>query len=173
MLQRLYRNVRQVLRDVWGQSVELRFEVCKSPVEVKSAETEDMPLFRLLAQQAETAPDIPLHERISRPKRAPLPESDLNPRFTFERFIVNGSNRITYEAARAIAEYPAGNYNPFVIYGGVGLGKTHLLQAIAHVCQEKGCTPSTSRQVFINDLVSAIRSKTTAMFATNIARWMC
>lgn len=164
MLQyRLYRNIRRVLCDVVGHEVELRFEIHQPPRQNNL--NEDMPLFRFLAEQPEDYERIPLHESIVSPKRPDLPESELNPRFTFERFIVNGSNRITYEAARAVAENPGRSYNPFFIYGGVGLGKTHLLQAVAHVCQAKGLRviyiPS---EVFTNDLIASIRSKTTAMF---------
>lgn len=164
MLQyRLYRNIRRVLSDVVGNEVELRFEI-HQPSRQQNQD-DDMPLFRLLAQQPDDYETVPLHERISTPKRPDLPESELNPRFTFDRFIVNGSNRITYEAARAVAENPGKSYNPFFIYGGVGLGKTHLLQAVANVCQSKGLrTIYIPSEVFTNDLVASIRSKTTAMF---------
>jgi chromosomal replication initiator protein len=167
MLQhRLYRNVRRVLCDVCGKSVELRFEVLHAMSPAPNAES-DMPLFRLLAQQDEEDVDagIPFYQKVSRPQLTPLPESELNPRFTFDRFIVNGSNRITYEAARAVAENPARSYNPLMIYGGVGLGKTHLLQAIAHECIARDLRviyiPS---EAFTNDLVDSIRRKSTAMF---------
>jgi len=166
MLQhRLYRNVRRVLSDVCGFEVELRFEVFKT--QPQKADSAAMPLFQLLENQDEEdeLPPVPLHERISRSKPAPLPESELNPRFTFDRFIVNGSNQITYQAARAVAEHPAQAYNPFLIYGGVGLGKTHLLQAIAHDCVERGLrTIYIPSEVFTNELVAAIREKKTAMF---------
>jgi chromosomal replication initiator protein len=168
MLQhRLYRNVRRVVSDVCGAPVELRFEVHNHQT-AQHNEPDEMPLFRMLAQQQtidDEPVELPLHERVSRPQRPALPESELNPRFTFERFVVNGSNRITYEAARAVAEHPARAYNPLLVHGGVGLGKTHLLQAIAHVCQSRGqrviYVPS---EAFTNDMVDAIRHKTTAMF---------
>ncbi len=163
MLQhRLYRNVRRVLSDACGYDVELRFEVYVPPAQ---PEDEEMPLFRLLAQQADLEVREPLHLMVQRPQRAALPESELNPRCHFERFIVTNGNRIAYEAARAVVEAPGRNYNPFFVYGGVGLGKTHLLQAIAHACIAKGLValyiPS---EVFTNDLIASIRNKTTAMF---------
>ena len=172
---RLYRNVRRVLADVCGEAVDIRFVVSRREpvVEKPSSETgggDEMPLFRLLAQQeaiqaTNPEPLPPVHQRIARPQRPPLPESDLNPRYTFDRFIVNGSNRITYEAARAVVENPAQAYNPLFVYGGVGLVKTHLLQAIAHAYNERNLRaiyiPS---EVFLNDLVDALRHKTTAMF---------
>ena len=166
MLQnRLYRTVRRILSDVYGAPVELAFEVHKL---TPQADTDgQMPLFRLLAEQAEqpTTPSLPLHQQIARPERAELPEGELNPRLTFNRFIAGSSNSLAYSAALAVAENPASVYNPFTIYGGVGLGKTHLLQAIAHDCRARGLrviyVPS---EAFINDLVNAIRQRTTAMF---------
>ncbi len=165
MLQhRLYRNIHRVLSDIWRKPLELRFEVHKPRPTTTSADIE-MPLFKLLAQQRSDEPSAPLHERVGTPERPELPESELNPRFTFERFIVNQSCRLSYQAALSVADQPASIYNPLLIHGGVGLGKTHLLQAIAHIYQSKRMRaiyiPS---EVFTNDLVAAIREKTTAMF---------
>ncbi len=169
MLQhRLYRNVRRVLGDVYGKAVELRFEVTK-PEPSKPAESRDlvaddeMPLFRLLAQQDPATPVAPLHEQVARPQRPDLPESELNPRFTFDRFVAGNENATIFAAAQAVAERQA--YNPFFIYGGVGLGKTHLMQAIAQACKARHLRviyiPS---EVFTNDLVDSIRQRTQAMF---------
>jgi chromosomal replication initiator protein len=162
---RLYRSVRRVLCDVVGDGAELRFEVHR-PQQKDDDDQEEMPLFKLLAQQAANeAPTLPLHQQISRPQRPPLPDSELNPRFTFERFIVSGGNRIAYEAARAVSEMPGMAYNPLLVYGGVGMGKTHLLQAVGHVCQRKGLrTIYIPSEAFTNDLVDAIRGRSTAMF---------
>lgn len=168
MLQhRLYRNVRRVLGDVYGTSVELRFEVARVAEPHAAEQDEEMPLFRLLAQQdpAAASNPAPLHEQVARPKRPELPESELNPRFTFDRYIAANENATIYAAAQAVAERPASAYNPFFIYGGVGLGKTHLLQAIAHACKARNLRviyiPS---EVFTNDLVDSIRQRTQAMF---------
>ncbi len=164
MLQhRLSRLVRRVLCDIWGPSAELQFEVHKPQA---APARDDLPLLQWLAQQEAAAPTpAPLHRQVARPQRPDLPESELNPRYTFDRFISSASSRLTYEAALAVAEHPATVYNPLLIYGGVGLGKTHLLQAIAHACQRRGLRviyiPS---EAFTNDLVDAIRGRTTAMF---------
>lgn len=173
MLQhRLYRNVWRILHDVWGDPVEVRFEVHQPAPRNPEREVE-MPLFRLLAeQQANAAIDDKqsdlggsLSDRVRRPERQALPESDLNPKFTFARFIVSNANRLAYESARAVAENPGRYYNPFFVYGGVGQGKTHLLHAIAQACQSKGLrTIYLPSEAFTNDLVDAIRQKTTAMF---------
>lgn len=166
MLQhRLYRNIRRVVSDVYGSSVELRFEVSKPTTDGGSDSDDDMPLFRLLAQQDPEAPAKPLHQQIVRPQRADPPETELNPRYTFDRFVAGNENEMIYAAAQAVAERPAGSYNPLFVYGGVGLGKTHILQAIAHACKARNLhviyIPS---EVFTNDLVDSIRQRTTAMF---------
>lgn len=166
MLQhRLYRNVRRVLADTYGASVELRFEVHKPTHQVELPGS-DAPLFRLLEQQREVADtSVPLHERVARPQAAELPESELNPRFTFDRFIPGSENQLIYAAANAVAERTGSVYNPFFVYGGVGLGKTHLLQAIAHDCKRRGLrTIYVPSEAFTNDLVDSIRNKSTAMF---------
>lgn len=165
MLQhRLYLTVSRTLGDIYGKPVEIRFEV-KKPEPTLADEQPDMPLFRLLAQRPHDEPTVPLHQQLARPQHPDLPESELNPRFTFERFIVGNANRMVYSAAQAVAENPATVYNPLLIYGGVGLGKTHLLQAVGHACRRKNLNviyvPS---EAFINDLVNAIRQRTTAMF---------
>ena len=161
---RLYRSVRRVLRDVYGAEVELRFEVHR-PEESSNgadAQREDIgPLFKS-RQESQAS----LGERVeSKAPQGELPESHLNPRYTFDRFVTSNANMMLYSAARTVAEEPAAKYNPFVIYGGVGLGKTHVLQAIANESQQRGYRalyiPSEG---FINDLVNAIRYRTTALF---------
>jgi chromosomal replication initiator protein len=84
----------------------------------------------------------------------------LNPKYTFESFVVGSSNQFAHAAARAVAEIPSKSYNPLFIYGGVGLGKTHLMHAIGHyiLAREKRLNVlyiSTDR--FINEMINAIR----------------
>lgn len=172
--QRLYRNVRRVLRDVWGRSVELRFQLGEAAPELPAAggQTKEAPLLRMLAEQVdaqeveivrETPPSY--RSRVARPERLMVPESELNADFTFSRFLVSRDNELTFNAACAVAESPGRGYSPLLVYGGVGLGKTHLLQAIAHQMVQRGqralYIPS---EVFTNDLVQSIRKKTTALF---------
>lgn len=91
----------------------------------------------------------------------------LNPRFTFESFVVGPSNRIAHAYCQAVAKSPAKTYNPLFIYGGVGLGKTHLMQAVAHAIQEenpgfKSCYTTSER--FTNELIDAIQHRSTHRF---------
>ncbi len=89
----------------------------------------------------------------------------LNPSFTFESFIVGGSNQFAYTTAKSVAEKPGLQYNPLFIYGGVGLGKTHLLQAIGNyqVAQGKKVIYTTLEQ-FMNKYISHVKSQTMDRF---------
>jgi chromosomal replication initiator protein len=89
----------------------------------------------------------------------------LNHKYVFEQFIVGASNRLAHAASLAVAERPADAYNPLFLYGGVGLGKTHLLQAIAHYALARDRQVIyTSSENFTNDLINAIRSQSTDLF---------
>ena len=95
----------------------------------------------------------------------PLSSLSLNPRYTFETFIVGNSNRLAHAAAYAVAHKPAEAYNPLFLYGGVGLGKTHLLHAIGHVALTKNLRVLyVSSETFTNDLINSIRNQKTEGF---------
>jgi chromosomal replication initiator protein len=86
-------------------------------------------------------------------------------RYTFENFVVGSSNRLAHAASLAVAERPAQAYNPLFLYGGVGLGKTHLLHAIGNHCLEhKQNVLYVTSEEFTNDLINAIRAHTTQTF---------
>lgn len=91
----------------------------------------------------------------------------LNQLFTFDNFVIGPSNRFAHAASLAVAESPAKAYNPLFIYGPVGMGKTHLLQAIAHFALQKNSGLKVlymSSEKFTNQLISAIQSRTAIAF---------
>jgi len=89
----------------------------------------------------------------------------LNPRYTFDTYVVGSGNRLAHAACQAVAEKPARAYNPLFLYGGVGLGKTHLLHAIGNACHADGLNVLyVSSEEFTNDMINAIRTHTTQAF---------
>jgi chromosomal replication initiator protein len=91
----------------------------------------------------------------------------LNPKYTFETFVIGSSNRFAHAAAVAVAESPAKAYNPLFIYGGSGLGKTHLLHAIGHYATSLGNAKSVryvSTEEFTNDFINSLRDDKTSAF---------
>ncbi len=108
----------------------------------------------------------PLAEEWDNEQRANiLLHNRLNPRYTFDAFIVGNSNRLAHAASLAVAEAPGESYNPLFLYGGVGLGKTHLLHAIGHQGVQTGLAVLyVSSEQFTNEIVNAIRYRTTEEF---------
>ena len=90
----------------------------------------------------------------------PTPAAGLNPRYTFDTFIVGSSNQFAHAACRAVAEAPSRSYNPLFIYGGVGLGKTHLMHAIGHYVLSHNrnlVLTYISSERFMNEMINAVR----------------
>jgi chromosomal replication initiator protein len=99
-------------------------------------------------------------------KQAP-PEFSLNPRYTFDSFVIGPNNNFAHAASLAVAQAPARAYNPLFLYGGVGLGKTHLMQAIGHFVGSNGKSARVSYitcEQFTNDFIQAIQNHTLAKF---------
>ena len=116
-----------------------------------------------------TAPGTAEDLEVSEPTRADAPPAadedvvsigGLSPRYTFDTFIVGASNQFAHAACRAVAEAPSRSYNPLFLYGGVGLGKTHLMHAIGHyvLTQSQGLKLTyISAERFMNEVINAIR----------------
>jgi len=106
------------------------------------------------------------------PKPEPVFSSDqsprslsINPRYVFDTYVVGSGNRLAHAACLAVAEKPARAYNPLFLYGGVGLGKTHLLHAIGNACHGRGLNVLyVSSEEFTNDMITAIRTHTNQAF---------
>ncbi len=111
---------------------------------------------------------FPAKEAVSVPTASPATEAprrvlrpgNLVPRYTFANFVVGASNKFAHAAAEAVGSKPGEHYNPLFIYGGVGLGKTHLINAIGHHMLDRGANAKVgyfSAEVFMNELISALR----------------
>ncbi len=142
---RLSSTVTRLLTGIMNRSVNVRFVVWQKSDEV--AEIEELG-------------EIEVTDMVETPV-----SSRMNSRYSFDNFVVGASNRLAHAASLAVAERPALAYNPFFIYGGVGLGKTHLLHAIGTTCERRGQQVLyVSSEEFTNDLINAIRSHTTQAF---------
>ncbi len=98
---------------------------------------------------------------------ADLSENSLNPKYTFEKFVVGTSNQFAHAAARGTADMPGKSYNPLFLYGGTGLGKTHLMHAIGHSIKERNGSlrvAYVTSEKFMNELINAIRFDKTEPF---------
>ena len=130
------------VRDVTGQERRVALSV-----------TERMPVAAPMPTAAETVPRQPGSGSV---------DSGMNPKYTFDLFVIGSSNRFAHAAALAVAEAPAQAYNPLFIYGGTGLGKTHLMQAIAQYVAEHSSDLSVryvTSETFMNDFINSLRDK--------------
>jgi chromosomal replication initiator protein len=113
-----------------------------------------------------TKNDIPLL-KFEKNKQEKIKKSGLSEKFTFENFAVSSSNQFAHAAALAVAKKPGDSYNPLFVYGDVGVGKTHLIQAIANKILEEDLSKRVlfcSSEDFVNDLVEFIRIKNASSF---------
>lgn len=151
---RLQPAVSETVKRVAGAPVGCAFVVRQAPTRDADAASSAEPLF-VQPSLDDTPPRPATH----------APPLRLNRRYTFDTFVVGTGNRLAHAAAQAVAENTGGRYNPLFIYGGVGLGKTHLLHAIGSAASERGMDVRlVSTEQFMNDLINAIRTHATESF---------
>ena len=95
------------------------------------------------------------------------PQSPLNPKYSFENFVVGSCNQFAHAAAKAVADNPAERYNPLFIYGGVGMGKTHLMHAIGRTLKDRHAAMKvvyTSSERFMNEMIDCIKTDRMSIF---------
>ena len=160
MLEENYASVIEgILSGIMGKNIKLIIETMDTEqgketkledlTEIKPAKREQQQLFTEKTEDQE--PD----------------ESNLNPKFVFETFVIGNSNRFAHAAAQAVANNPAHAYNPLFLYGGVGLGKTHLMHAIGNRIKQNNPSMKvlyTSSEKFTNEIINSIQNKTTEAF---------
>ncbi|MBP1692405.1 MAG: dnaA [Chloroflexi bacterium] len=152
---RLSSTITRLLIGMMNRSVEVRFVIWQNLPEASAG----------LDGDYEYEADEPTTNRTTDQN------TTLNYKYTFDNFVVGASNRLAHAASLAVAEKPAQAYNPLFLYGGVGLGKTHLLHAIGNYCCRRALQVLyVSSEEFTNDLINAIRSHTTQAFREKYRR---
>lgn len=169
---RLVPELEEFLCDITGKPWRLTLTVASGPVPNGSTASG---ASQEPVQRAEQRRQIPGQQQLSfeepppEPRRArpTLAGGVLNPRYTFESFVVGSSNRFAYAAALAVGKRPATDYNPLFIYGGVGLGKTHLMHAMGHfaIKHQHGLhVVYVTSERFTNDMVNSLMTKSMTDF---------
>jgi chromosomal replication initiator protein len=152
--------MQQVLSTEVGESVEISLTVRNEGDRSKISNGQGSRNSHERPSKAGARGTAPARSRANQAERSPL-HPELNPRFTFAEFVVGPSNQFAHAAALAVAEQPGEKYNPLFIYGGVGLGKTHLATAIGHLLSSSCSSPRqvllVPAEVFMNELISSIR----------------
>lgn len=176
---RLRHSIKRTLSSIMRRSVQMQFRVRPRPVQ-DQRKVETAPLYQPVAQSVVPPMGQPATQthtvkpvgHLNGSKQITVVEhqddgfsSQLNPHHTFETFVVGNHNRLAHAAALAIVDSPGQTFNPLFIYGGVGLGKTHLLNAIGNSMRQKGYRMIyCSSEQFTNELISAIRNQNTEQF---------
>lgn len=148
---RLRHTIKRILSSIMHRSVQVQFRV--RPRTVADTDTSAAPLYRDLDEEQR------LQDREAAVDGGRKFSMQLNPNHTFDTFVVGAHNRLAHAAALAVVDSPGHGFNPLFVYGGVGLGKTHLLNAIGNTAKQRGYSMIyCSSEQFTNELISSIRN---------------
>ena len=151
---RFQKRLVSIFKDLTGMDIGVDYEIC---MDLKNR--------------------LPASDPIPGPgPQSEFPLSEFNPRYTFGSFVVGKSNRLAYATAEVIAKNPGTQYNPFFLYGGVGLGKTHLLHAIGNALRQgfpRSRVLYTTAEEFVNDYINSIHHRKTDDFRAKYRNLDC
>jgi len=149
LIENHYQTINECLASTIGHDVKVQFVISQEKKDVPSSGSDSA---AAIEQKHIPAPVLKKHKVEY--------HHTLNPHYSFDRFVIGSSNQFAHAASTAVAEHPAKNYNPLFIYGGVGLGKTHLINAIGLLTYSLYSDMNVlyiSAEEFINELISSIR----------------
>ncbi len=164
--------IKQAVHSVYGAEIGIRFTVkpdaaVAAPVPVSGPAPRPRPADTLFPMEPQAPPSRGKGRSRDKETFSGTTDSPLNHKFTFESFVVGPSNSFAHAACMAVAQAPAKAYNPLFIYGGVGLGKTHLMQAIGNYMLTHSKLPRVcyiSSEAFINEYIDSLQSNKSIQF---------
>ena len=155
---RMHQLIQRTIAKVAASPLQVHFQVASSPGSSRHADASP--------EESSSPPRLPLPNAPLSPSNNKRPSNGFfNPRYTFDSFVIGTANQLAHAAASAVAEQPGARYNPLFIYSGVGLGKTHLLHAIASSIAQRNLRPLyVTTEQFTNEFILSIRDRKTEDF---------